>query len=85
MSDNELSMNRVECPKCKAIWLNGQHMWYTGKTGDEEALSNLVCSVANSEECINPKYIKGQVYEDKDSWQKRSGFLDKVLESGKDA
>ena len=38
MSDKQVSdlkIDRVECPKCGAIWLNGQHTWSTGMKGDE--------------------------------------------------
>ena len=31
---SDLSLTRVECPVCGAIWLNGQHM-VTGMKGDE--------------------------------------------------
>ena len=24
---SDLSMTRVECPKCGATWINGQHYW----------------------------------------------------------
>ena len=32
---SDFSMTRTECPKCGALWLNGQHYWVgTGKLGD---------------------------------------------------
>ena len=83
MSDKQLSdlkIDRVECPKCGAIWLNGQHMWHTGMKGDEESLSNLVCSVKDSFQCINPKHKKGHIYGDKDTWEKRRKFIDQHME-----
>ena len=85
MSDKQLSdlkIDRVECPKCGAIWLNGQHMWHTGMKGDEEYLSNLVCSVKDSFQCINPKHKKGHIYGDKDTWEKRRKFIDSQMEPG---
>ena len=33
---SDLSLERKECPKCGAVWLNGQHIWTgTGKRGNE--------------------------------------------------
>jgi len=79
MQDKEvsnLSLERKECPKCGAVWLNGQHRWTgTGKTGDPEVLSNLVCSVVNDSNCANPSYKKGHIYQNKDSWEKRKSFI----------
>tara|TARA_R100000231_G_scaffold20683_1_gene20199 strand:+ start:230 stop:487 length:258 start_codon:yes stop_codon:yes gene_type:complete len=81
MADKELSdlsFIREECPRCGAIWLNGQHTWYTGKKGNEEDLHNLVCSQANDPQCINKKYKKGHVYDFADSWNKRMEFINKM-------
>ena len=72
---SDLSFNREECKRCGAVWLNGSHIWRTGKKGDEETLHNLVCSKANDPECINKKYVKGKVYEFADSWEKRAAFI----------
>ena len=81
MSDkqiSDLSLKRVECPKCGAIWLNDQHVWGgTGYKGDEETLHNLVCSRVNDSQCINKKYKKGETYKNKDTWEKRKSFIDK--------
>jgi len=82
---SDLSLERVECSKCGALWLNGKHMWRTGKVGDEEALSNLVCGLKNYPECINPKHKIGHYYGDKDTWEKRRGVLDKMNKEIKDA
>ena len=80
MSDKELSdlsLDRKECPKCGAVWLDGQHIWTgTGKTGDEETLHNLVCSRVNDPQCINPKHKRTGMYENADSWEKRSEFIE---------
>ena len=27
---SDLKIDRKECPKCGATWINGQHMWHTG-------------------------------------------------------
>ena len=40
---SDFSMTRTECPKCGALWLNGQHYWVgTGKLGDPHDLAGLV-------------------------------------------
>jgi hypothetical protein len=84
MSDKEisdLSLKREECPKCKAVWLNGRHYWTgTGNPGDPETLSNLVCNRVDDPQCINPSYKKGHIYKDKDSWEKRKIFIDSFSE-----
>ena len=77
---SDLSLTRVECPVCGAIWLNGQHMWYTGKTGDEKSLSNLVCGFRDDPECINPSHKTGHLYGEADTWEKRSKFIDDNME-----
>jgi hypothetical protein len=77
MSDKELSdlsFNREECPKCGAVWLNGNHIWRTGNKGNEETLHNLVCSRTNDPQCINKKYKKGFVYK-RDLNLLKSGIL----------
>lgn len=45
-----------ECPKCGAVWINGQHYWATGKVGDDTQLANLVCDRFGDDTCINSKY-----------------------------
>ena len=52
---SNLSMDRKECPKCGATWLNGEHYWSgTGKKGNELDLAGLVCNNLGDETCINP-------------------------------
>jgi len=57
MADKELSdlsIERKECPKCGALWINGQHYWSgTGKIGNELDLAGLVCNKLGDETCIN--------------------------------
>ena len=80
MSDkqiSDLSMNRVECPKCKAVWINGQHYWSTGAMGNEIDLASLVCKVAGDESCINPLKNTQMVG---DTWEKRLGDLERLEE-----
>ena len=71
MADKEmsdLSIERKECPKCSAIWINGDHYWSgTGKKGNELDLAGLVCNNHGDETCINPCVgMEGGV-----TWQKR--------------
>ena len=70
---SDLKMDRAECPKCGAIWLNGQHYWSgTGKLGDPHDLAGLVCNKLGNFQCINP--CKGS--DSGDTWEKRLGDLD---------
>ena len=82
---SDFSLQRTECPLCGAIWLNGQHTWSTGRKGDEETLSNLVCGIKDDPMCINKKHIKGHIYGDKDTWEKRSKFIDSKTKEISDA
>ena len=84
MSDKELSdlkLTRRECPKCGAIWINGQHIWSgTGNTGNEDDLAGLVCNKLGDETCINPK--KGS---DKgDTWEARLAYMEGRFAEKKD-
>ena len=52
---SDLSIERKECPKCGALWINGEHYWSgTGKKGNELDLAGLVCNNHGDETCINP-------------------------------
>ena len=82
---SDLFVSRKECTKCGAVWLNGQHIWSTGRKGDEETLSNLVCSIKNDPQCINSKHKVGHVYGEKDTWEKRSKFVKQKLKEIDDA
>lgn len=81
MSDREVSdftMKVIECPKCKAFWLNGTHVWSgTGKTGSELDLAGLVCNKYGDATCINP--LKGK--EGGDTWEARYGKLKELNET----
>jgi hypothetical protein len=65
---SDLSLERKECPKCGALWINGEHYWSgTGKKGNELDLAGLVCNKNGDETCINPcKGMGGGV-----TWEKR--------------
>ena len=53
---SDLSLERKECPKCGALWINGQHYWSgTGKVGNEDDLAGLVCNKLGDNSCINLK------------------------------
>jgi hypothetical protein len=71
---SDLSMSRAECPKCGAVWINGQHYWSgTGKQGNELDLAGLVCNKLGNHQCINPK--RGS--DGGDTWAKRLEEIDK--------
>ena len=77
---SDLSLSRVQCPHCEAVWINGQHYWSTGCTSNtsEQDLAGLVCNTphGNPELCINPK--KGE--EGGDTWEDRMKLI-KTLDS----
>jgi hypothetical protein len=65
---SDLSLERKECPKCGAIWINGDHRWSgTGNKGSELDLAGLVCNKLGDDTCINPcRGMEGGV-----TWAKR--------------
>lgn len=74
---SDLKMERRECGKCGATWINGQHIWATGKTGNEDDLAGLICNKLGDHQCINP--CRGS---DKgDTWGKRFGDIEAGFES----
>ena len=71
---SDLTMTRAECPKCGALWINGQHYWSgTGVLGDPHDLAGLVCNKLGNHQCINP--CKGS--DSGDTWERRLADLDK--------
>ena len=72
---SDLSLSRKECPKCSAIWINGEHYWSgTGNKGNELDLAGLVCNKLGDKQCINPmKGIDGGV-----TWEKRLEDLNQM-------
>ena len=74
---SDLSLSRTECPKCGAVWINGQHYWSgTGNKGNELDLAGLVCNNLGDNQCINP--VRGQ--DGGDNWDKRMDDLAKFGE-----
>jgi ribosomal protein S27AE len=73
---SDLKIERKECPKCGATWINGEHRWATGAMGNEADLAGLVCNKLGDNTCINP--LKGD--ESGDTWKDRLSFLDKMDE-----
>jgi hypothetical protein len=85
MSDKEVSdfsINRVECPHCQAVWINGQHYWSTGATGNEIDLAGLVCNTphGSAEKCINPQIGA----EGGDTWAARMKYFKELQEETKE-
>jgi hypothetical protein len=72
---SDLSLSRKECPKCRAIWINGEHYWSgTGNKGNELDLAGLVCNKLGDEQCINPmKGMDGGI-----TWEKRLKDLNEL-------
>ena len=74
---SDLKLERKECPKCGAVWINGQHYWSgTGNKGNELDLAGLVCNNLGDNQCINP--VRGQ--DGGDSWEKRMEDLERFGE-----
>jgi len=75
---SDLKLDRKECPKCGALWLNGQHYWSgTGVKGNDLDLAGLVCNKLGDDRCINP--CRGQ--EGGDTWAKRLEDLEQGEEN----
>tara|TARA_B100000902_G_scaffold356313_1_gene369869 strand:+ start:1034 stop:1336 length:303 start_codon:yes stop_codon:yes gene_type:complete len=75
---SDLKLERKECEKCGATWVNGQHVWRgTGGSSDssELDLAGLVCNKYGNNQCINP--MKGK--EGGQTWEYRAGYIDGVL------
>jgi hypothetical protein len=77
---SDFKLQRHECPKCKAVWINGEHRWTgTGKPGSELDLAGLVCNKYGDDTCINPRRGEGGG----DTWEYRRGFVDGAIEEKK--
>lgn len=69
---SDLKLTRVECEKCGATWINGNHVWNTGNPGSETDLAGLVCNKLGDDRCINP--LRGA--ETGDTWEQRFGDME---------
>ena len=81
---SDLKLERKECPKCGAIWINGKHIFSgTAASYDrsELDLAGLVCNKLGDNTCINPS--KGM--EGGTTWEYRSGFIDGAIKAKRDA
>ena len=79
---SDLKLDRKECEKCGATWINGQHVWRgTGNTSDssELDLAGLVCNKLGNYQCINP--MKGK--EGGQTWEYRAGYIDGMISEKK--
>ena len=73
---SDLKIERKECSKCGAIWINGQHYWSgTGREGDPHDLAGLVCNKFGDDNCINP--CKGST--SGITWEKRLEQLEQDM------
>jgi hypothetical protein len=79
---SDLKLQREECEKCGATWINGKHVWRgTANEGSELDLAGLVCNKLGNEQCINPsKGIEGGV-----TWAYRAGFIDGAIKEKKES
>jgi hypothetical protein len=74
---SNLSLERKECSKCGAIWINGEHRWAgNGNKGNELDLAGLVCNKHGDETCINP--CKGM--DGGQTWKSRMGYFENLTE-----
>ena len=71
---SDLVVERKECPKCQAVWINGEHYWATGAKGNELDLAGLVCNTGSFPECPNPMRGLGGG----DTWEKRRKLMDSM-------
>ena len=75
MDFSDLKLERQACPKCGAVWLNGQLRWSTGQVGNDLDLAGLVCNERGDETCINE--LKGTL--GGDTWEKRAAKIEQLL------
>ncbi len=79
---SDLKLERKECEKCGATWINGKHVWRgTGNISNssELDLAGLVCNKHGNNECINP--MKGK--EGGQTWDYRRGYIDGIYNEKK--
>ena len=88
MEDNkefsDFKLERKECEKCGATWINGKHVWRgTGSSSNtsELDLAGRVCNKLGNNQCINP--MKGK--DGGQTWEYRAGFIDGMLKAKKES
>ena len=81
---SDLKLERKECPKCGATWINGKHVFRgTAASYDKSELdlAGLVCNKNGDYTCINP--MKGK--EGGQTWEYRAGYIDGAFKARKEA
>ena len=84
MEFSDFSLERKECEKCGATWINGNHVWRgTGAQSESSDLdlAGLVCNKYRNDQCINP--MKGK--DGGQTWEYRAGYIDGMIEGRKKA
>mgnify|MGYP006229417369 FL=1 len=81
---SDLKLERKECPKCGATWINGKHVFRgTAASYDKSELdlAGLVCNKNGDSTCINP--MKGK--EGGQTWEYRAGYIYGAFKARKEA
>ena len=81
---SDLKIERKECPKCGAAWINSKHVFRgTAASYDKSELdlAGLVCNKLGDETCINPR--KGQ--DGGTTWEYRAGYIDGMIKGKRDS
>ena len=84
MEFSDFSLERKECEKCGATWINGNHVWRDAGAQSESSeldLAGLVCNKYGNDQCINP--MKGK--DGGQTWEYRAGYIDGMIEGRKKA
>jgi hypothetical protein len=79
---SDLKLDRKECEKCGATWINGVHVFRgtaASYSDSELDLAGLVCNKLGNHQCINPK--KGQ--DGGQTWEYRAGYIDGKIDERK--
>ena len=75
---SDLKLDRKECEKCGATWINGKHVFRgtaASYSDSELDLAGLVCNKLGNHQCINPK--KGE--DGGQTWEYRAGYIDGLI------
>ncbi len=80
---SDLKLERKECPKCGATWINGKHVFRGTAASYENSeldLAGLVCNKNGNDQCINP--MKGK--DGGQTWEYRAGYIDGAFKARKE-